>query len=382
MASPTELHISVQNARRDLQNAIDTDSLELASSALASFRTALQIAVDEARFMQVSAMVSEMWRAFKLSELVETFRTGKVSEALFRACIQAFPPDESFISRLEKTRIDIDLMLTEALFYHEHLQLKRSLALATDLAERASHQALAMVLKHFFAHCNAEVLRDNAVDLLTLFNSYGRDFPAGKKIPAHLLDLIIEHQASFLAIFNTPDRQFGDRGIINLKVLKQLHARGENELVKTMAPKLMFTDTSPWSLLDLEAMGFSPSMTDLRNKLFASTTWNETFLCSALYALHSPTLDLHQYGEVITLNRLTCDKWVTALQHTYAQVPAGQRSELIEEKLRATLIALASMSPMAAGFPDALLNIQGLSRDEVMAIPALAEIFLCADLGL
>jgi hypothetical protein len=169
--------------------------------------------------------------------------------------------------------------------------------------------------------------------------------------------------------------------IFDIKTLRQLQTRGNHEIVSFMAPKWEFRDSDAKSLLHLEEMGF-PIDRDKLLKTLSGWSDNFYFECSALYALQSPEFSLDDLQSCFRDLKGKHEKWFNALEASYRELPKAIRNAHIDEKLRASLIALASMEPLPKGYPDALLKINGLGREEAIEIPALAELLLCSDLGL
>ena len=384
MSSPTHLINAVRDAKSLVTDAIAHDNLAQALTGFKLFSEAMITASMEGRFRLASSLVSEMLGAFKLPELIENFRLAKISDSLFEACITVFPPSARDIEDLEKgnTRLDIDLMLVNALLAHEDLDAESAIGLAEDLAHRASHQALGVVLKLFFQSYGEEPTnRPFSWKIFRVMNKYGKDYPAGKKLPHHLIDLLIHHQRDLLAINRKCLVHHMDDSMPIIAILKQISTRGGQELVDFMAPKWAFVDTDDNSLLELEGMGFTISLSNLSSTL-AGAPSNPHFSCAAHYALHSRLVDTDQLRSLQAGMGSKHVKWLKALSAIYENHPKAKRSELLEHKLRQTLLALASLQPLPKGYPDALLNIKGLGREEALDIPALAEIVLCSDLGL
>ncbi|MDT8925097.1 hypothetical protein RBE51_20105 [Pseudomonas taiwanensis] len=383
MILASALEQAVASARCSFQQALKENDLEVAQRARDQFSEAACHAVQTGRFMLASSLTSAMWQAFKIERVIQDFRTARISEPLFRLCIHLFPPTASVIRSLDKanTRLEIDLMLIEALIDHDDPQCNVLLHIISDLSYRASHKALAVSLTRFFSTVKTEFIeKKDATPLIRYINEYGRDYPSGKKLPAPLLKILAEHQGLLIQVSKLSESSYADQKSLSLNVLKQLYRTGARDVVNAMAPAWMFNTEQPWSLVDLEAMGFTPKFSILKSKLEYPTGSN---LCAAVYALCSANLDTEQFENC--LEHFT-DKffkhWMEALAQVCKAIPTAQRNELLTQKIRTLLISVCAMKRMPAGYPQALLEIEGLEHESLLEIPILHETMLCVDLGL
>lgn len=378
----TDLEQTVCDARDLLKKALNENDFEMAQQARGQFSDAACHAANTGRFMLASSLTSTMWHAFKIEQLIQDFRSASISESLFKLCINLFPPTPATIGNLDKTttRLDIDLMLVEALIEHDDPQCNKLLYIISDLTYRASHKALDVIYKRFFSIVTNEFIEaKNATPLLRYINEYGRDYPAGKKTPASLLRIFADNQPLIIRVCELSVNTFSDKTLLNLDVLKQLHRTGAHDIVNAMAPAWMFNTESPWSLTDIEAMGFSPKFSKLKSNLHYNNEYN---VCSAVYALYSENVDTELFESYLEHLGGVFKSWMKALEHVCKEIPTAQRSELLSRKIHDLLLSVCSMDRIPSGYPKALLSIEGLEQKSILEIPMLHETMLCVDLGL
>ncbi|WP_410951152.1 hypothetical protein [Pseudomonas sp. S1(2024)] len=382
MIRSSELERDVANARCSFQQALKRNDLEMAQRARSQFSKATCHAAKTGRFMLASSLTSTMWHAFKIEQVIQDFRLARISEPLFRLCLNLFPPTTSVIRSLDKTitRLEIDLMLIEALVEHDDPQCNALLHIISDLSYRASHKALAVILTRFFSTVTPEfIAKGSATPLVQYINEFGRDYPSGKKIPTSLLKILADNQALLIQVSERSKSAYSEQKSLNLNILKQLHQAGAHDVVNAMAPAWMFNSAQPWSLIDLEAMGFRPMLSTLKIKLQYTT---ETNVCAAVYALCSNHIDMAQFTDFLKYLAGIFKPWMEALAQTCKAIAIAQRNELQNEKIRALILSVCAMSRIPPGYPQALLSIDGLERDSILDIPMLHETMLCVDLGL
>lgn len=382
MMLTSDLEQAVGNARSSFQQALRDNDLAMAQQARNDFSEAVCHAVQTGRFMLASSLTSAMWQAFKVEQVIRDFRAGVIAEPLFRLCINLFPPTASVIRSLDKTstRLEIDLMLIEALIDQDDPQCNAMLHIISDLSYRASHKALAVILTRFFSTVTREFIeKKHATPLIRYINEYGRDYPAGKKLTAPLLKILAENQALLILVCERSENSYSDQKSLRLDVLKQLHGAGAHDVVNAMAPAWMFNTAQPWSVIDLEAMGFSPTFSTLKSKLHYTTEAN---VCAAVYALCSDNIGTAQFEECLKHLDGIFKPWMEALAQACKAIPSAQRNNLLTQKIRILLLAVCAMGRIPAGYPQALLTIEGLERECLLEIPMLHETILCVDLGL
>lgn len=382
MILSSDLEQAVGNARSLFQQALRDNDLDMAQQARNDFSEAACHAVQTGRFMLASSLTSAMWQTFKIEQVIRDFRAALISEPLFRLCINLFPPTVSVIRNLDKTntRLEIDLMLIEALIDHDDPQCSVLLHIISDLGDRASHKALAVILTSFFSKVTNEFVDSkNATPLIQYINDYGSEYPAGKMIPASVLKILAENQALLIRVSDLSENAYIGKTLLSLDVLKQLYRKGAHDVVNAMAPAWMFNTEQPWSVIDLEAMGFAPTFSTLKSKLQYSTGSN---VCAAVYALCSENIDTVQFEDCLKNLDSIFKPWMEALAQTCKTIPTAQRNALLSQKIRTLLLAVCSMRRIPAGYPQALLKIEGLELESILEIPMLHETMLCVDLGL
>lgn len=369
-----------------LAQAIKTNDEGLALSAIDLFSDVMVIATAKQQFKLMPDIISEQLKAYNFKELVESHRLGKLSEPLFRLVVETFRPSYWDLNHIEKSRISIDKILIDSYLIGNDPSYAECIRLLDDLSVRASHQAMASVLLQAIDRLKDASEKDlRSPTVFEVINRYNKDFTAKKPLPAHLISLINEHEATFLDL-NPYSFKSGSEHLaflFSMQTLSQLHAAGNRTLVAHMAGEHARHDTEdPWVLVKAQALGANIPLASVDVEIQALRA-GPNYTSNIVYALHDDEVAFDFITVPVSTPASKLTPLLEAIGVVFDAIPEGEQpGKLLLEKTEHVVVQLFKLPYKAELILDHLSKIAHIPRDLLLSFPAAREQLLCLDLGL
>jgi hypothetical protein len=369
-----------------LAQAIKTNDEDLAYLAFDLFTHAIGIATAEQQFNLVQSIVADQVRVYKLKDLVELHRTGKLSEALFKQIVETFRPSYWDLSSIEKSRISIDKILYESHLRGEDPTYSACINLLKELSPHASHQAMASVLRQALDRLSEADEADlHHPTLFHVINRYNKSYNAEKPLPAHLIELINEQEDRFLDLSTRQYPRPTDpiSLLFSVPILEQLRAAGNQRLVSHMAIEHGFNDEDdPWALVKAKALGGDIPLERV-SALIESFTISSNFSSGIVYALHDDAVAVDFIGFSSLSTNTKYKSVMKAIAIVFDAIPADQPpSQQLLVKTEHLINQFFTLPYRADLIMNDLTDIARLPSNLLLSFPASREQLLCLDLGL